>query len=66
MNRRTCPASRLMRSWPSRQIDPEDADAKARRDRKCLIKKYNAAVEEQTMVVEEFNAQIRAYKSRSN
>ena len=29
-------------------------------------KKYNAAVEEQTRTVEEFNAQIRAYKTRSN
>ena len=28
-------------------------------------KKYNAAVEEQTLVVEEFNAQIRSFKEKS-
>ena len=46
-------------------LDEDDADAKAKRQ-EMFNKKYNAAVEEQTMVVEEFNAQIRAYKSRSN
>ena len=46
-------------------LDSDDADAKAKR-KEMFNKKYNAAVEEQTMVVEEFNAQIRAYKARSN
>ena len=40
-----------------------DDDAKAQR-KLMFDKKYNAAVEEQTLTVEEFNAQIRAYKSR--
>ncbi|MEL7187413.1 MAG: hypothetical protein AAFN50_13430 [Pseudomonadota bacterium] len=46
-------------------VDDDDEDAKARRQ-ELFNQKYNAAVDEQTMVVEEFNAQIRAYKSRSN
>jgi hypothetical protein len=41
---------------------PSD-DKKARKQRKEMFnKKYNAAVDEQTLWVEEFNTQIRAYK----
>lgn len=43
----------------------EDDESKKQRSQ-LFDKKYNAAVDEQTLVVEEFNAQIRAYKSRSN
>jgi hypothetical protein len=45
----------------------EGADEEAKKQRSDLFnKKYNAAVDEQALVVEEFNVQIRAYKSRSN
>jgi hypothetical protein len=43
----------------------DDEDGKKQRSM-MFEKKYNAAVEEQTRAVEEFNAQIRAYKSRAN
>jgi len=44
-----------------------DDDKKGKKQRKKMFeKKYNAAVEEQTRSVEEFNAEIRAYKARSN
>lgn len=40
-------------------------DEKAKEQRKLMFdKKYNAAVDEQTKAVEEFNAEIRAYKAR--
>lgn len=42
-----------------------EADDEAKAQRKAMFdKKYNAAVEEQTRTVEEFNAEIREYKSR--
>ncbi len=45
----------------------DDNDDDGRKQRKTLFdKKYNAAVDEQTRAVEKFNAEIRAYKSRSN
>ena len=45
----------------------DDVDAEAKGKRSAMFdKKYNAAVEEMTLVVEEFNAQIRAYKQQSN
>ena len=43
----------------------DDDDAKKQRSL-MFGKKYNAAVEEQTRTVEKFNAEIRAYKARSN
>lgn len=46
-------------------LDADDEEGKTRRQ-ELFNQKYNAAVEEQTMAVEEFNAQIRAYKARSN
>ena len=46
-------------------VDDEDEDAMKQRT-ELFNKRYNAAVDEQTLVVEEFNTQIRAYKSRSN
>ena len=46
-------------------LEDGDEEGKARR-KEMFNQKYNAAVDEQTMVVEEFNAQIRAYKARSN
>ena len=42
------------------------ADDDAKKQRKTMFdKKYNAAVNEQTRVVEQFNLEIRAYKARS-
>ncbi|MCH9693984.1 MAG: hypothetical protein K0U72_05705 [Gammaproteobacteria bacterium] len=49
----------------SQAAENEDEDAEKQRSQ-LFNKKYNAAVDEQTLVVEEFNLQIRAYKSRSN
>ena len=44
----------------------DDADDKAKKKRATMFnKKYNAAVEEMTLVVEQFNVEIRAYKQRS-
>ena len=43
----------------------EDDEAKKQR-KKTFTKKYNAAVEEQTLSVEKFNAEIRAFKAASN
>ncbi len=44
-----------------------DDDEQGKKQRKSMFdKKYNAAVDEQTRTVEEFNAEIRAYKSRSS
>ena len=43
-----------------------DDDEDGKKQRKTMFdKKYNAAVDEQTRTVEQFNAEIRAYKSRS-
>lgn len=45
--------------------DTADVDEDTQKQRKDMFnKKYNAAVEEQTLSVEEFNAQIRAYKDK--
>ncbi len=45
----------------------DDADEEAKKKRTIMSsKKYNAAVDEMTLIVEEFNAQIRVYKQRSN
>lgn len=41
----------------------DDTEGKAQREA-LFSKKYNAAVDEQTRTVEEFNVQIRAFKSR--
>lgn len=42
-------------------------DEEAKKQSKAMFdKKYNAAVDEQTLTVEEFNAQIRAYKAQSD
>lgn len=44
-----------------------DDDDEGKKQRSMMFeKKYNAAVEEQTRTVEEFNAEIRAYKARAN
>ena len=44
-----------------------DDDDEGKKQRSMMFaKKYDAAVEEQTRTVEEFNAEIRAYKARSN
>lgn len=44
-----------------------DDDEEGKKQRSMMFeKKFNAAVEEQTRTVEEFNAEIRAYKARSN
>lgn len=45
-------------------IDDSDKDAVAQ-SKEMFNKKYNAAVDEQTLSVEEFNAQIRAYKANA-
>ena len=43
-----------------------DDDKDGKKQRKTMFdKKYNAAVDEQTRIVEQFNAEIRAYKERS-
>ena len=43
----------------------ESDDEDGKKQRKSMFdKKYNAAVDEQTKTVEEFNAQIRAFKAR--
>ena len=45
----------------------DNADEEAQEKRRAMFDmKYNAAVDEMTIVVEEFNAQIRAYKQQSN
>jgi hypothetical protein len=44
-------------------LDSDDKDGKKQR-KSMFDKKYNAAVDEQTKTVEEFNAQIRAYKAQ--
>lgn len=49
----------------AQSLAADDEEGKERR-KEMFNQKYNAAVDEQTMVVEEFNAQIRAYKARSN
>jgi hypothetical protein len=45
------------------EFEADDDEGKAQR-KEMFDKKYNAAVEEQTRTVEEFNAEIREYKSR--
>lgn len=43
-----------------------DVDEDVKRQRAIMFdKKYNAAVEEENLVAEEFNVQVRAYKARS-
>lgn len=49
----------------AQSLADDDEEGKSRRQ-ELFNQKYNAAVDEQTVVVEEFNAQIRAYKARSN
>ena len=45
----------------------DDGDEEAKKKRTIMFnKKYNAAVDEMNLIVEEFNAQIRIYKQRSN
>ena len=46
-------------------LDDDDEDGKSQR-KEMFDKKYNAAVDEQTKTVEQFNAEIRAYKESSN
>ena len=44
----------------------DDVDEEAKKKRASMFnKKYNAAVDEMTLIVEQFNAQIRAYKQQS-
>jgi hypothetical protein len=44
----------------------EKDDEEGRKQRKIMFdKKYNAAVDEQSRTVEEFNAEIREYKART-
>lgn len=47
----------------AQNIDGADKDVMKQRE-DMFNKKYNAAVEEQTLSVEAFNAQIRAYKDK--
>jgi hypothetical protein len=42
-----------------------DDDGKKQRE-ELFDKRYNAAVDEQTMIVERFNAEIRAFKASNN
>ena len=43
-----------------------DDDEDGKRQRKAMFdKKYNAAVDEQTRTVEQFNVEIRAYKTKT-
>ncbi len=46
------------------QLLEDDEDAKKQR-KTMFDKKYDAAVDEQTRAVEQFNAEIRAYKDRN-
>ena len=44
-----------------------DDDDEGKEQRKIMFdKKYNAAVDEQTRAVEQFNVEIRAYKAKSD
>lgn len=44
-----------------------DDDDEGKQQRKAMFdKKYNAAVDEQTRTVEQFNAEIRAYKAKAD
>ncbi len=44
----------------------DDADDKAKKKHATMFsKKYNAAIDEMTLVVEQFNVEIRIYKQRS-
>lgn len=45
--------------------DDENEDGKQQRI-VMFDKKYNAAVDEQTRIVEQFNAEIRAYKAKGD
>ena len=45
-------------------IAKDDEDAK-KQSKVMFDKKYNAAVEEQTKAVEQFNVEIRAYKAKA-
>ena len=47
------------------QLAGDDEDGKKQR-KELFDKRYNAAVDEQTMTVEQFNAEIRAYKDSNN
>ena len=46
-------------------LEEDDEEGRARQT-EIATQKYDAAVEEENKVVEEFNAQIRAYKARGN
>lgn len=46
-------------------FDDDDTDAKDQ-SKMMFDKKYNAAVDEQSRTVEKFNAEIRAFKARTN
>lgn len=44
-----------------------DDDEEGKKQRQAMFdKKYNAAVDEQTRTVEQFNVEIRAYKAQAN
>lgn len=47
------------------QLADDDDDGKEQR-KELFDKRYNAAVEDQTMAVEQFNAEIRAFKNSNN
>ena len=49
----------------SQQLADDDEDGKKQRE-ELFGKRYDAAVDEQTMTVEQFNAEIRAYKDSNN
>jgi len=44
----------------------DDGEEGKKQRKELFDKKYNAAVDEQTMTVEQFNAEIRAFKASSN
>ena len=46
-------------------LDDDDEEGKAKRE-EMFDKKYNAAVDEQTRTVEQFNAEIRDFKAQGN
>jgi hypothetical protein len=47
------------------QLADDDDEGKEQR-KELFDKRYNAAVDEQTIIVEQFNAEIRAYKASNN
>lgn len=48
----------------NKALDGGDEKTKQQRQ-KMFNMKYNAAVDEQSVIVEQFNAQVRAYKARN-